>query len=190
LKKELSKAGFLNQIPLVLFALVFLVFVSWAQQDQTPAPAPAPASTQAPVPSPPAPTPAPAPTSAPTPAAAPVPTAAAAPAPAPESKPAPEEAAKANPVKRTEESLAKGKKLYGFDCAMCHGDNGNGKGDMATDMKNVTDFTNPDAMKNRTDGELYNVIRKGKGEMPAEGNRGKDEDIWNLVNYIRSLAKK
>ena len=45
-------------------------------------------------------------------------------------------------------------------------------------------------MKNRTDGELFNVIRKGKGEMPPEGDRAKDDDIWNMVNYIRSLAKK
>lgn len=109
---------------------------------------------------------------------------------APEAKAAPEPAAKANPVKPSPESLAKGKKRYGFDCEMCHGQNGDGKGDMATDMKNVTDFTNPDALKNRTDGELFNVIRKGKGEMPAEGERGKDDDIWNMVNYIRSLAKK
>ncbi len=113
-----------------------------------------------------------------------------APAPAPESKPSPEDAAKANPVKPTEESLAKGKKVYVIDCAMCHGKNGDGKGDMATDMKNVTDFTNPDALKNRSDSELFLAIRKGKGDMPPEGDRAKDDEIWNLVNYVRSLAKK
>lgn len=111
-------------------------------------------------------------------------------APAQENKMPPEAAAKANPVKPSPESLAKGKKLYGFDCAMCHGKDGDGKGDMATDMKNVTDFTNPEALKNRTDGELFYVIRHGKGEMPPEGDRAKDDDIWHLVNYIRSLAKK
>lgn len=112
------------------------------------------------------------------------------PAKAAEFKIPPEDAARVNPVKPTAESLAKGKKLYGFDCAMCHGKDGDGKGDMASDMKNVTDFTNPDSLKNRTDGELFYVIRKGKGEMPPEGDRAKDDDIWNLVNYIRSLAKK
>ncbi|HVP54328.1 MAG TPA: hypothetical protein VMU45_04970, partial [Candidatus Eisenbacteria bacterium] len=35
-----------------------------------------------------------------------------------------------NPVKPTPESLAQGKKYYGYDCAMCHGDTGNGKGDV------------------------------------------------------------
>lgn len=107
-----------------------------------------------------------------------------------ESKIPPEAAARANPVKPTAESLAKGKKLYGYDCEMCHGKSGDGKGDMASDIKNVTDFTNPDALKNRTDGELLYIIRHGKGDMPPEGERAKDDDIWNLVNYIRSFAKK
>ncbi len=102
----------------------------------------------------------------------------------------PEAAAKQNPVKPTSESLAKGKKLYGYDCAMCHGEKGDGKGDMASDMKNVTDFTNPESLKDRTDGELFYVIRNGKGDMPPEGDRAKNDDIWNLVNYCRSLAKK
>ncbi|MGA3091205.1 MAG: c-type cytochrome [Terriglobales bacterium] len=102
----------------------------------------------------------------------------------------PEAVAKVNPVKPTEESLNKGKKLYAIDCAMCHGKDGDGKGDMASDMKNVTDFTQPGALKGRTDGELFYVLRKGKGEMPPEGDRAKDDEIWNLVNYIRSLAKK
>jgi mono/diheme cytochrome c family protein len=110
-------------------------------------------------------------------------------APAPESKPAPDDA-RVNPVKPSQESLAKGKKTYVIDCAMCHGDKGDGKGDMASDIKNVTDFTNPDSLKNRTDGELFRVIRKGKGDMPLEGDRAKDDDIWNLVNYVRSFAKK
>ncbi len=108
----------------------------------------------------------------------------------PESKVPPEAAAKANPVKPTAESLAKGKKMYAIDCAMCHGEKGDGKGDMATDIKNVTDFTNPDSLKDRTDGELFYVIRNGKGEMPPEGDRAKNDDIWNMVNYIRSFAKK
>ena len=47
-------------------------------------------------------------------------------APPAEYKVPPEAAAKANPVKPSEESLAKGKKLYGLDCAMCHGNSGDG----------------------------------------------------------------
>ncbi|MGA3104822.1 MAG: cytochrome c [Terriglobales bacterium] len=111
-------------------------------------------------------------------------------APPAEYKVPPEAAAKANPVKPSEESLAKGKKLYGLDCAMCHGNSGDGKGDMASDIKNVTDFTNPESLKNRKDGELFYAIRTGRGDMPPEGDRAKDDDIWNMVNYVRSFAKK
>ncbi len=96
----------------------------------------------------------------------------------------------ANPVKATPESLAQGKKWYGYDCAMCHGKDGDGKGDVGADMKlKVSDFTNPATLKERTDGELYYVIKNGKGDMPPEGKRMKPEGLWNLVNYVRSLAK-
>lgn len=103
----------------------------------------------------------------------------------------PEDAAKANPVKPTDESLARGKKIYAVDCAMCHGNRGDGKGDLGGDYKTIPDFTNAEAMKNRTDGELFYVTRNGKGtDMPPEDNRAKDDDVWNMVNYVRSFAKK
>ena len=106
----------------------------------------------------------------------------------PEAKSPVPAAQKANPVKPTSESLAKAKKLYAMDCAMCHGKDGNGNNDM--DIKNATDFTNPDSMKDQTDGQLFQIIRKGKGDMPPEGDRAKDDDVWSLVNYIRAFAKK
>jgi mono/diheme cytochrome c family protein len=97
----------------------------------------------------------------------------------------------ANPVKPTPESIAGGKKWWGYDCAMCHGKDGDGKGDIAEDMKlKVTDFTNPATLKDRTDGELLYIIKNGKGDMPPEGKRMKSEGLWDLVNYVRSLAKK
>jgi len=94
-----------------------------------------------------------------------------------------------NPVKPSSESLAKGKKIYSYDCAVCHGKDGDGKGDM-TDLKGIPDFTDPEALKGHTDGDLFYTIQKGKGDMPPEGDRAKSDNIWNLVNYVRSLAKK
>jgi mono/diheme cytochrome c family protein len=111
---------------------------------------------------------------------------------APAQHPIPVEAVKrVNPVKPTAESLALGKKMYGYDCAMCHGTNGDGKGDVAADMKTkVTDFSDPASLKDRTDGELFYIIKNGNGDMPPEGPRAKTEELWNLVNYVRSFAKK
>lgn len=95
-----------------------------------------------------------------------------------------------NPVKPTPEGMAHAKKIYGYDCAMCHGATGNGKGDMVADLKlNLKDWTNPEALKDRTDGELYYIITNGQGQMPGETGRAKPEDIWNMVVMIRSFAK-
>jgi mono/diheme cytochrome c family protein len=96
-----------------------------------------------------------------------------------------------NPVKATPASLAAGKKSYGFDCAMCHGKDGDGQGDLATDMKlKLLDYRDPASLKDMTDGDLFYIIKNGKGEMTGEGDRSKPEEIWNVVNYVRSLAQK
>jgi mono/diheme cytochrome c family protein len=94
-----------------------------------------------------------------------------------------------NPVKPSAESLARAKKIYGYECAICHGENGGGAGDLAKNMKaKMADFRDPSALKGQTDGELYYIINKGKGEMEGEGPRVKPEDTWNLVNYLRSFS--
>ena len=68
-----------------------------------------------------------------------------------------------NPVKPTAESQAKAKSLYQMDCAMCHGDNGNGKTDIATSMElTIDDWTDPKTLANKEDWELFNTIRNGK----------------------------
>jgi mono/diheme cytochrome c family protein len=101
-----------------------------------------------------------------------------------------EDAAKANPVKSTAESLAKGKKWWNIDCSMCHGDSGDGKGDVAQDTKlQIVNLTDPAALKSHTDGEIYWVIKNGHQDMPPEGPRVKGEELWDLVNYVRSLSK-
>jgi mono/diheme cytochrome c family protein len=104
----------------------------------------------------------------------------------------PADAAKlTNPVKPTAASTAQAKKTYGYDCAMCHGSSGDGKGDLAADMKvKMLDYRDPAALKDKTDGELFYIIKNGMGEMPSEGDRAKPDEIWNLVIYIRSFAKK
>jgi mono/diheme cytochrome c family protein len=101
-----------------------------------------------------------------------------------------EAARKANPVKSSPESLARAKKWWTLDCAMCHGSNGDGKGSLAADMKlKIADFTDAGALKDRTDGEIFYIIKNGHEDMPPEGNRIKPEENWDLVNYVRSMAK-
>jgi mono/diheme cytochrome c family protein len=101
----------------------------------------------------------------------------------------PDEAKKVNPVKPTEESIAEGKRRFGYDCALCHGQNGDGRGEVARSMGlKPPDFRDPNALKSVTDGGLYYVISKGHGAMPNEDVRAEPEQIWDLVNYVRSFA--
>ena len=101
-----------------------------------------------------------------------------------------EDAKKPNPVKPGGSSIADGKHLYDSQCQMCHGKDGDGKGDLASDMKlNIRDFRDAAAFKGSTDGEFFYVISKGAGDMPGESDRLSETQRWNLVNYIRSLAK-
>lgn len=96
-----------------------------------------------------------------------------------------------NPVKSSPESLARAKRWWNLDCAMCHGKEGNGQGQTAIDMKlPIADFTDPTTIKDRTDGELFYIIKNGHQDMPPEGSRIKTEENWDLVNYVRSLAKQ
>ena len=98
-------------------------------------------------------------------------------------------ASKMNPVKPTAESQARAKKMYGWDCAMCHGDTGDGKGDVAVEQKlTLRDYRDPASLKSMSDGEIFYIIQKGKGQMPAEGDRAKPDEIWNLVIYLRRMA--
>ncbi len=101
-----------------------------------------------------------------------------------------EAAGLANPAKANSESLARGKKIYGYECSACHGDDGAGAGDLATHMKaKMPNFREPSSLKGETDGAIFYIIKSGKGEMEGEGGRVKPEDIWNLVNYVRSFSK-
>jgi mono/diheme cytochrome c family protein len=110
-----------------------------------------------------------------------------------EAAPAPAPAATTKiPVKATPESRAHAKKLYEVDCALCHNSNGDGKTDVATGMNlTLLNWTDPKALANKSDQEMFDAIRNGKGKMPPEPEgRAKNDDVWNLVLYIRSLAKE
>ena len=98
---------------------------------------------------------------------------------------------KKNPVKPTPEGLAAARKIYGYDCAMCHGAKGDGKGEIVESMKlTMHDWADPASLAGKTDGELFYIITKGKGKMMGEGDRVSETVRWNLVNLVRSHSKK
>jgi mono/diheme cytochrome c family protein len=94
-------------------------------------------------------------------------------------------------VKADANYISVGRRLYGSQCAMCHGKEGDGKGDLAEVMAlKLRDYRDPGALKEMADGELFYILSKGKGKMPGEGERMNKTQRWHLINFIRSLAKK
>jgi len=47
-----------------------------------------------------------------------------------------------------------------------------------------------ETLKNFSDGDIYSLINNGKGKMMGEEGRLKPDEIWDIVNFVRSLPKK
>ncbi len=106
----------------------------------------------------------------------------------------PEAAKLKNPEKSTPESIAAGKKIYDAQCASCHGESGKGDGKMAASITGTkpADLTDASWKHGSSDGEIFTLIRDGsKGTgMRGFATKLKTDDIWNVVNYLRTLGPK
>jgi mono/diheme cytochrome c family protein len=96
-----------------------------------------------------------------------------------------------NPVPATDDSLEVGMKNYSTYCQSCHGAKGDGKGERAEKLSIApSDFTDAHAMGQMTDGELFWKISHGRRPMPAFQEKLTEQERWQLVDYIRTLARK
>ena len=94
-------------------------------------------------------------------------------------------------AEKAKEAMDKAKKVYAVDCALCHGEKGDGKTDLAKDMQlSLGDWTDPKTLANVADKDMFNAIRNGKGKMPAEAEaRATNDELNNVIAYIRSMSK-
>ena len=94
----------------------------------------------------------------------------------------------ANPVKSDATSLATGKALYNQHCKSCHGTKGKGDGPKAEQLNTECgDFTKAGFVK-QTDSEIFYKTSEGRKDMPSFKKKIADQnDIWAVVNYIRTL---
>ena len=104
----------------------------------------------------------------------------------------PEAAKIQNPTPSSAESIGAGQQLYRRYCASCHGSNA--EGGAGNDLiPAAPDLTDKEWKHGSSDGEIFVVIKNG---VPPELNmvpfadQIKDPDIWHIVNYVKSLAKK
>ena len=110
--------------------------------------------------------------------------------PAAEPREHPDAQALENPMEATRESLVAGRQRYVFLCRQCHGNRGAGDGDMSHAGGIPSDFTDEVWKYGASDGEIFTVIKEGvTADMQGYANQLRDEDIWHLVNYIKSLSR-
>ena len=102
---------------------------------------------------------------------------------------APKEAAqKQNPISLNQVSISGGKEIYSKNCANCHGDKATGLSSESTRLQKDTPNL-IQGLKNHTDGDFLWKIQNGKVEMPSFIKDLSENDIWNIINYIKSLDK-
>ena len=96
-----------------------------------------------------------------------------------------------NPVTSDAESLKEAKTIWVKHCQSCHGKTGKGDGTKAAQLEGeVGDLTTPEAQK-QSDGSLFYKSLEGRDEMPSFKKKiASEEDVWLVVNFIRTLKGK
>jgi len=105
----------------------------------------------------------------------------------------PKAAALKNTVPHSPASIAAGLALYQKQCAGCHGDTGKGDGAMGEELNpRPANLTDADWKHGSTDGEIFTVIRDGVKStgMKAYGRKLTAHQLWDVVNYVRSIGPK
>ncbi len=98
---------------------------------------------------------------------------------------APEKAARRpNPVAATESSIQRGAKLYSQYCVSCHGSKGRGDGPVGAALNpRPTDLVT--MAPQHSDGDLAWKIANGRGAMPSWKGSLSENQIWDVVNYLK-----
>ena len=94
-----------------------------------------------------------------------------------------------NPVAAGEASNKAGLAVYTKNCAMCHGKTGLGDGVKARGLKQFPGDFSKAEYQGQSDGEHFYKSKMGRGEMPKYDGKIPDNDLWNVVNYMRTFKK-
>ena len=94
-----------------------------------------------------------------------------------------------NPMPYSKDVVDRGEFLYRNYCQVCHGKAGDGDGPIIPKFPNPPSLTSRRVMKLSSQ-ELYDVISKGKGDMPSHAGQVGEMDRWKLIHYIEKLQGK
>ena len=92
-----------------------------------------------------------------------------------------------NPIRKSPESLARGREMYELHCLVCHGEQGRGDGPVGQKFVPQPMELNLDYVQLQPDGQLFYTISHGSIAMPFYRQAMPAEDRWHLVNYIKEV---
>lgn len=95
-----------------------------------------------------------------------------------------------NPFPPTPENIAAGRDAFSHDCMVCHGLDGQNTGvPFARRMSPPVPSLESPAVQAYTDGQLHRIIAGGifPSGMPASEGTLNDDEIWQIVTYLRHL---
>jgi len=98
-----------------------------------------------------------------------------------------------NPVATSATSVTAGAAAYKKYCSFCHGATAKGNGPLAPKDSMPPDLTDAKWEHGSTDGEIFTLITNGGGatsKMIAFKTKMPEQDIWHIVNFLRSLGPK
>jgi mono/diheme cytochrome c family protein len=87
------------------------------------------------------------------------------------------------------ENMARGRERYTISCEVCHGASGDGKGITSKYGLNGAASYHVDRLRQATDGQIFDTITNGKGQMFGYGYNITIDDRWRIVMYIRALQR-
>ena len=94
-----------------------------------------------------------------------------------------------NPLAGNTDILKYAKVIYTTYCSPCHGSKGKGDGVAAAGLATKPADHSSDYVQKQSDGALFWMISQGSNPMPSYKTTLTDNQRWELVNYIRTLAK-
>ncbi len=97
-----------------------------------------------------------------------------------------------NPVELSNDNLKRGERMYGVYCINCHGDKGDGLGNLYVDKKYPLQPANllSEKMMANPAADIYHVITVGHGIMSEHGSMIRPEDRWKIAMYIKEELQK
>ncbi|WP_299397749.1 cytochrome c [uncultured Gelidibacter sp.] len=95
-----------------------------------------------------------------------------------------------NPLDSTQLDAPRGGQLYDIYCAVCHGKNGDGQGNLVKREKILGVPAFNDAGRALTEGSIYHTIHYGKNVMGSYANQLNEEERWQVVDYVMQLKSE